>query len=73
MQRKSINKLCMFIVLAATLSLTLVGCTEDKIVFDGNNATALSRVVANANNFTLDNKEPSRLQGLQDRVSVQHR
>ena len=73
MHLKNIQKLCMLFVLAATAAFTMGGCTEGKIVVDGTNAPTLTTGTVIASDVTNDNKQPSRLQSIQDKVSVQHR
>jgi len=72
MHRIIIQKLCIcfFSVIAA---FTLGGCTVGINDVDGNNAPTPATVTVNAGNVTNDSREPSRLQSIQDKVSVQHR
>lgn len=73
MNRKNIQKLCMFFVLPATAAFTLWGCSVGKNGVDGNNTPTPTTKTVNASNFTNANRELNRLHIVQDRMSVQHR
>ena len=73
MHRINIQKLCMLFVLAATAAFTLEGCPASNNGIDGINAPTPTIKTVDASNVTSGNKQPSRLQSIQDKVSVQHR
>jgi len=73
MHRINIQKLCMCFVFSGIATFTMVGCTVGINDVDGNNAPIPDPAVVNAGNVTNDSREPSRLQSIQDKVSVQHR
>lgn len=63
MQRKSISRLCMFFVLAATAAFTLGGCSDGKDGAAGKNGVDVTTGTIDASKFTTDDLKNIALDG----------